>query len=78
MSERIQESGLQVAAQLHQLLTDNILPGTGLDAGAFWAGLADILADLTPRNRELLAIREAMQAKMTRVESRQNSVSKHF
>ncbi len=64
MSDRIQEGGLQVAAELHQLLTEEILPGTGLDADAFWQGLEQILTDLTPRNRELLAIRDDIQAKV--------------
>ena len=64
MSERITEGGLQVAEELHRLVTEDILPVTGLEASAFWLALEQILTDLTPRNRELLAIREEMQAKI--------------
>ncbi|MEP1470666.1 MAG: malate synthase G [Halieaceae bacterium] len=64
MTDRIQEGGLQVSPVLHQLLTQDILPGTGISAQQFWSGLEGILNDLGPRNRELLAIREDMQAKI--------------
>ena len=64
MTDRIQEGGLQVSPVLHQLLTQDILPGTGISAQQFWSGLEDILNDLGPRNRELLAIRDDMQAKI--------------
>jgi len=64
MTDRIQEGGLQVAAELHALLTEEILPGTGVTAADFWAGLESILADLTPRNAELLAERERLQAEI--------------
>jgi malate synthase len=64
MSERIQEGGLQVAAEIHSLVTDEILPVTGLSARDFWQGLEQILADLVPRNRELLGIRDDMQARI--------------
>jgi malate synthase len=61
MSKRIQIGGLQVASELQQLLEAEILPGTGVTAESFWRGLEDILTDLTPRNRELLAKRETLQ-----------------
>jgi malate synthase len=64
MSNRIREGGLQVAPELHTLLGDEILPGTGITEEEFWRGLEEILSDLAPRNRELLATREEMQAKI--------------
>jgi malate synthase len=63
MSERIPQAGLLVAPEI-QALVDEILPITGLEATAFWEGVATIFSDLAPRNRELLAIREDMQAKI--------------
>ncbi len=63
MTDRIQQAGLQVAPQIQQLV-DEILPVTGLDADSFWQGVAAIFAELRPRNRELLAVREDMQAKI--------------
>ncbi|WGM39123.1 malate synthase G [Caulobacter sp. NIBR1757] len=41
-----------------------LLPGTGMTAEAFWAGLERILADFTPRNAALLARRDALQARI--------------
>ncbi len=64
MSERIQVGGLQVAPEIHQLLEQRILPGTGLKAEQFWRDLEQLLVDFTPRNRELLAQRDAMQAQI--------------
>ena len=65
MSERIDCAGLQVAPEIHSLLENDILPGTGLEPAAFWTALADIVARFSPRNGELLAIRDEMQAKIS-------------
>jgi malate synthase len=62
--KRLTVGGLNVAKDLHDFVGREALPGTGLEAEAFWSGLAEILADLTPRNRELLAARDAIQAKI--------------
>ena len=64
MSERVSMRGLQIAAPLYELVRDEIAPGTGVDADAFWAALADIVRDLGPGNRELLARRDALQARL--------------
>ncbi|MAL95976.1 MAG: malate synthase G [Haliea sp.] len=64
MTERIRRGGLQIAAPLFQLLEEEITPGTGVEAASFWQGLEEIVNDLAPRNRELLAIRDQMQARI--------------
>lgn len=64
MSERIQEGGLQVAPELHALLEQEIAPGTGIAPATFWAALENIVTTFGPRNRQLLDIRDAMQAKI--------------
>ena len=64
MTNRIQRGGLQVATVLNTLLEDDILPGTGITANQFWTGFEGILNVLVPRNRELLSVREALQAKI--------------
>ena len=66
MAERVQRCGLSVAAELDDLVQQEMLPGTGVDAGAFWAGFAAALAQLGPRNRALLDKREALQAQIDR------------
>jgi malate synthase len=62
MTERITVGGLSVAAPLHDLIRDEIAPGTGIAPVAFWAALADIVRELAPRNRALLERRDALQA----------------
>ncbi|MBM6402690.1 malate synthase G [Phycicoccus sp. CSK15P-2] len=62
--ERVTVGGLQVAPELHRFVVDEALPGTGLDPARFWAGLASILADLAPRQRELLARRDELQHRL--------------
>ncbi|WP_191085119.1 malate synthase G [Roseococcus microcysteis] len=55
---------LNVAPVLKTFLETEALPGTGVSPEAFWDGFAAILADLGPRNAELLAERDALQAKI--------------
>ncbi|MGL6235517.1 MAG: malate synthase G [Segniliparus sp.] len=62
MSERVNVHGFQVAKELYDFVTDEAIPGTGVDPAAFWSGFAEILAELAPRNRELLARRDELQS----------------
>ncbi len=57
----VARSGLQVAESLADFLEAEALPGTGVPADGFWQGLADILADLAPVNRQLLDDRARLQ-----------------
>ncbi len=61
---RTQEHGLQVATELHRFINEQVLPGTGVDTAAFWAGFDAIVADLAPKNAALLAERDRLQAEM--------------
>jgi malate synthase len=61
MAERVERAGLQVAAELATLLENDICPGTGIAPADFWQALADLVAELRPRNEELLALRETLQ-----------------
>ena len=61
MTDMIDRGGLKVADVLARFIEDLALPGTGIAADAFWAGMADIHARFTPQNRALLEEREAMQ-----------------
>ncbi|GES52580.1 malate synthase [Rhizobium sp. ERR 1071] len=58
---RIEKHGLQIEQVLYDFLVKEALPGSGVDADAFFAGFSKIVHDLAPRNRELLAKRDRMQ-----------------
>ena len=64
MVERIEVAGLQVAEELHALVETQALPGSGVEAQAFWDGLSKLIHDFGPRNRALLEKREDLQAKI--------------
>ncbi|NMO00317.1 malate synthase G [Gordonia sp. TBRC 11910] len=64
MSQRVTVHGLQVAPVLYDFVNNEALPGTGVDQDAFWAGAASVINELGPRNRELLAVRDDLQAKI--------------
>ena len=57
-------NALSVDDILHAFVEGELLPETGVAPAAFWAALEQILADFTPRNNELLAHRDALQAKI--------------
>ncbi|MEM1114303.1 MAG: malate synthase G [Pseudomonadota bacterium] len=64
MTERIQEGGLQIAAVIHELLEQDIAPGTGVEPAHFWQSLENIITELAPRNAALLAERDRLQAQV--------------
>ncbi len=59
--QRIARGSLQVAAQLDRLVANDIIPGTGVDVDAFWAGLESCLEALGGVNKALLARRDELQ-----------------
>ena len=60
----IQANGLQIATPLYDLVDGEIAPGSGMEAAAFWASLARVVTEFTPRNQELLAVRDTLQAQI--------------
>ena len=64
MTQRRQIGSLQVAEVLATLIDEQVLPGTDIAPDQFWAALESIFTDLAPRNRELLAKRDDIQAKI--------------
>ena len=53
--------GLKVAKELVRFVEDRALPGSGVTADHFWAGLADLYARFAPQNQALLQKRETLQ-----------------
>ena len=64
MANRIEIDQLKIDEGLYRLVQDEIAPGTGVDADAFWTSLGEIVADLAPKNRALLDKRDALQQRI--------------
>ncbi|BAN46197.1 malate synthase G [Metapseudomonas resinovorans] len=64
MTERVQVGGLQVARVLFDFVNNEAIPGTGIAAEKFWAGVEAVINDLAPKNKALLAKRDDLQAKI--------------
>ena len=64
MTDRVNVGGLQVAKVLFDFVNNEAIPGTGVTAEQFWAGAAAVIHDLAPKNRALLAKRDAIQAQI--------------
>ncbi|BDE14175.1 malate synthase G [Mycobacterium kiyosense] len=64
MTERVTQGNLRIARVLYDFVNNEALPGTGIDPDSFWAGVDKVVTDLTPRNQELLAIRDELQAQI--------------
>ena len=62
--QRMPFGGLKVAEVLHDFVEQEVLPGTGIEASAFWAGFDNLVRRLAPRNRALLRRRDELQAKI--------------
>ena len=64
MAEYVVHGGIKVAQVLHDLVRHEIAPGTGIEPDAVWTLLDTTVRTLGPRNRALLAKRDALQAKI--------------
>ena len=60
----IEKHGIGIAEPLLRFLEHEALPGTGVAPEAFWAGFAGLFARFAPANRDLLAKRTALQARV--------------
>jgi malate synthase len=57
----VNAGGLQVARPLYDFISAEAIPGTGIDAKAFWRGFGALIDDCAPRNKALLDTRDALQ-----------------
>ena len=64
MTERVTVGNLRVAPVLYDFVNNEALPGTDIDPDTFWSGVDKVVADLTPKNQELLARRDDLQAQI--------------
>jgi malate synthase len=64
MGDDVTRARLKVDAQLADFLEQRVLPGTGVEVGAFWDGFSDLLHGFAPKNRALLDKRQDLQGKI--------------
>ena len=64
MTDRTTTHGLQVATILKDFIDQRVLPGSGVDSAAFWAGFDRLVTDLAPKNAALLAERDRLQVQL--------------
>lgn len=64
MTDMTTRAGVTIDSRLAVFLETEVLAPLGRDAGAFWTGFADLLADFAPRNRALLEKRESLQGQI--------------
>jgi len=60
----IDRNGLKIASELVEFVETRALPDTGIEANAFWTGVAAIFAKFAPDNAALLAKRDLIQAEI--------------
>ncbi len=76
MTDRVLVGALRVAKVLHDFVNDEVLPGTEIDPDTFWSGVDKVVADLTPKNQDLLARRDDLQAQIDKWH-RQRAIEPH-
>ena len=64
MDHRVKVAKLAVAATLYDFIESEALPGSGVTAGEFWNGLATLIHELAPLNRQFLDLRSELQARI--------------
>ena len=64
MSNYLKRVELQVDSTLVDFIEQEVLPGLDLGAEQFWQSLSDVVRDLTPENKALLAKRDAIQSQL--------------
>jgi malate synthase len=64
MTDRVTVGNLRIAQTLYDFINNEALPGTDIDPDTFWSGVDKVVADLTPKNQELLAHRDELQAQI--------------
>ena len=64
MNKRVIKHGYKVAESLYNLVENEVLPDSGINAEHFWQSMADIFDEFMPKNASLLEQRETFQAQI--------------
>ncbi|MEL7311075.1 MAG: malate synthase G [Pseudomonadota bacterium] len=64
MTDRVRKASLAIDADFCRFIEQEALPGTDVEADAFWQALDELVSELAPKNRELLETRIALQERI--------------
>ena len=64
MSQYVNVGKLKVDQVFYEFINSEVLPGSEVDRETFWAGFGELVQDLTPKNKALLARRDEIQNKI--------------
>ncbi|XPF94223.1 malate synthase G [Colwellia sp. RE-S-Sl-9] len=64
MSTRKNIDNLQIDEKFYNFIAHEVLPGIDVNNDTFWRDFSKLITDLSPINKNLLAIRESMQEKI--------------
>ena len=60
----ISQGNLSIAPNLFDFVNNELLPDTDVSSDRFWNGFDEVVHELTPKNRELLDVRNKMKKKI--------------
>ncbi|OOE04305.1 malate synthase G [Anoxybacillus kestanbolensis] len=64
MGEYVQVGRLQVAKLFYEFIVEEVLPNSQVDKDKFWKNFEQLINELTPKNKALLAKRDELQEKI--------------
>lgn len=64
MTQYVEKGSLKIAEELFHFIEKEALPGAEVDSEQFWQGFEKLIADLTPKNKQLLQKREDIQTQI--------------
>lgn len=73
MTSRISIANMQVAQSLYNFIESKVLPDLVIDPSKFWQGFSDIVTNLAPKNKSLLATRTSLQQQITQYHQQQEN-----
>jgi malate synthase len=64
MADRVRVDDIDIDSRLYDFVNQEAIPGTGVDASAFWRGFAALVRRLAARNAALLERRDELQSQI--------------
>ncbi|MDO5651776.1 MAG: malate synthase G [Moraxella sp.] len=64
MTTRIQKGTLAIDKVLYDFIENEALPVAGINSDIYWQNFEQVVLELTPKNKQLLGVRDELQAKI--------------